>query len=159
LVKADKIYAIRKNRSWLKQRGIRITAPPLGLKPAKTAQTYYQKMKARKEAAERNQIEGKFEQGKNGYDLNEIRARLSATSESWAACIFFVMNMIHYQTKVFLCLFFRWITGCMDLPVLICLALKPYKNQNPIIGTDMNQKLKYTFPSKPYINYKIKNSL
>jgi transposase, IS5 family len=143
LVQADKIYATQENRRWLKERGIRITAPPLGRKPAKTTQTYYQKRKARKEAAERNQIEGKFGQGKNGYDLNEIRARLSATSESWAACIFFVMNLIHYQAKAFLCLFFRWITRCMDLPLLICLPLKPYLNQNPIIGTNTKQNLNY----------------
>ena len=82
LVQVDKIYATQENRRWLKERGIRITAPPLGRRPAKTAQTYYQKRKARKEAAERNHIEGKFGQGKNGYNLNEIRARLRSTSES-----------------------------------------------------------------------------
>ncbi|MDT8402523.1 MAG: transposase, partial [Bacteroidales bacterium] len=128
---------------WLKERGIRITASPMGRKPAKTALTYYQKRKARKEAAERNHIEGKFGQGKNGYELNEIRARLSATSESWVACIFFVMNLIHYQAKTFLCLFLRWITRYMDLPVLICLPLKPYLNQNSVMGTNTQQNLNY----------------
>jgi transposase, IS5 family len=143
LVQADKIYATRENRSWLKERGIRITAPPLGRKPAQNTQTYYQKRKVRKEAAERNHIEAKFGQGKNGYNLNEIRARLSATSESWVACIFFVMNLINYQAKDFLCSFFRWITRWMDQPLLICLPLKPYLDQNATIGTNTNQKLKY----------------
>jgi len=101
LVLIDQIYATRENRRWLKERGIRITAPPLGRKPAKTKQSYYQKRKARKEAAERNHIEGKFGQGKNGYDLNKIRARLKDTSESWVACIFFVMNLIHYEANHF----------------------------------------------------------
>jgi hypothetical protein len=143
LVQVDKIYATRENRRWLTERGIRITAPPLGRKPARTAQTYYQKKKARKEATERNHIEGKFGQGKNGYHLNEIRARLSATSESWVACIFFVMNLINYHAKDFLRSFFRWITQWMDLHMSICLPLKPYMNQNPITRTNTNQKLKY----------------
>jgi hypothetical protein len=50
--------------------------------------------KKKKEATERNQIEGKFEQGKNGYDLNRIRAKLKDTSESWVSAIFFIMNLI-----------------------------------------------------------------
>ncbi len=109
LVQVDKIYATRENRRWLKEKGIRITAPPLGRKPSKTDQTYYQKRKSKNEAVERNHIEGKFGQGKNGYNLNEIRARLAATSESWIACIFFIMNLIHHEGKVFLALFFRWL--------------------------------------------------
>ncbi len=111
LVLVDQIYATQKNRRWLKKRGIRITAPPLGRPKAKTNQTYYQKRKARKEAAERNQIEGKFGQGKNGYNLNEIRARLKETSESWVACIFFVMNLIHYEKVYLFGSIFRWLNG------------------------------------------------
>jgi len=65
--------------------------------------------KNQKEAAERNHIEGKFGQGKNGYNLNEIRARLRNTSESWVACIFFVMNLVHYQANYFFDYFLRWI--------------------------------------------------
>ena len=97
LVQVDKIYATRKNRSWLKERGIRITASPLGRKRKQNQDTYYQKTKRKKEATERNQIEGKFGQGKNGYNLNQIRAKLLKTSESWVSCIFFVMNLIHYE--------------------------------------------------------------
>lgn len=111
LVLVDQIYATRENRRWLKERGIRITAPPLGRLKAKANQTYYLKRKARKEAAERNQIEGKFGQGKNGYNLNEIRARLKETSESWVACIFFVMNLIHYEKTYLFDSIFRWLNG------------------------------------------------
>lgn len=109
LVQIDRIYATRENRRWLKERGIRMTAAPLGRKPVKTKQTYYQQRKARKEAAERNHIEGKFGQGKNGYNLNEIRARLKDTSESWVACIFFVMNLINYEKLNLFGSIFRWI--------------------------------------------------
>ncbi len=101
LVQVDKIYATRENRSWLKERNIRITALALGRRRSKEEETYYQKRKRRKEAAERNHIEGKFGQGKNGYNLNEIRARLKNTSESWVACIFFIMNLILYEKRSF----------------------------------------------------------
>ena len=92
----------------MKEKGIRITAAPLGRKRTKTVESYYQRCKARKEAAERNHIEGKFGQGKNGYNLNEIRARLQDTSESWVACIFFVMNLIHYEKVSLFGLISRW---------------------------------------------------
>jgi IS5 family transposase len=82
---------------WLTGNNIRITAVPLGRRKGKETETYYQKQKRRHEASERNHIEGKFGQGKNGYNLNEIRARLKNTSESWVACIFFIMNLILYE--------------------------------------------------------------
>lgn len=98
LVQVDKAYATRSNRNWLKERGIRITATALGRKKTETSR---QKSKRKKEAAERNHIEGKFGQAKNGYNLNLIRAKLRDTSESWVAGIFFVMNLINYE-KLFL---------------------------------------------------------
>lgn len=111
LVQVDKIYATRENRRWLKEREIRITAPPLGRRRETPKETYYQKRKSRKEAAERNHIEGKFGQGKNGYNLNEIRAKLKDTSESWVACIFFVMNLIHYEKTSIFCSIFKGLNG------------------------------------------------
>ena len=114
LVQADKIYATRENRRWLKERDIRITALPLGRKPIKIRENYYQRRKARKEAAERNHIEGRFGQGKNGYNLNEIRARLKATSESWVACIFFVMNLLHYEKVKIFGSIYRWLEGILS---------------------------------------------
>ena len=98
LVQVDKIYATRENRKWLQERNIRITAPALGRK-TKTKMNHYQKAKQKKEAAERNHIEGKFGQGKNRYGLNKIQARLKQTSETWISCIFFVMNLINYRKK------------------------------------------------------------
>lgn len=106
LVQVDKIYPTRKNRSWLTERGIRITAPALGRKSEKTEENAYQKRKRKKEAAERNHIEGKFGQGKNGYNLNKIRATLQNTAESWVACIFFVMNLVHFQQGFIFCSIF-----------------------------------------------------
>ncbi|MBT9145759.1 MAG: hypothetical protein DDT42_01636 [candidate division WS2 bacterium] len=47
----------------------------------------------------KKQVEGKFGQGKNGYNLDKIRARSSKTSESWIAAIFFVMNLIKFSKE------------------------------------------------------------
>ena len=60
----------------------------------------------KKEQGMRNQVEGKFGQGKNGYNLNKIRARAAKTSESWIAAIFFVMNLVRFS-KDFLLKFLK----------------------------------------------------
>jgi hypothetical protein len=130
LVQIDKIYATRENRRWLKERDIRITAQPLGRKPVKTRENYYQRNKARKEAAERNHIEGRFGQGKNGYSLNEIRARLRSTSESWVACIFFVMNLLHYGKVKFFDSFCRWLEGILSE---LCVVMQPVKPKTRLV--------------------------
>lgn len=104
LVQVDKIYATRANRKWLKSKNIRITASSLGRPSPKNQETAYLKRKKKKEAAERNHIEGKFGQGKNGYNLNQIRATLKSTSESWVACIFFIMNLINLEKNFFSCI-------------------------------------------------------
>lgn len=90
---ADKIYLTRENRLFLKEKGIAIYGKPLGRPPAKPKETAQQRYRERKKAAERNHIEGKFGQGKRGYGLNNIKARLPETSESWINAIFFVMNL------------------------------------------------------------------
>lgn len=92
LLLADRIYLTRENRALLKEKNIRIVGKPLG-RPVKEQLSPYQKQKKKKERNQRNHIEGKFGQGKNGYALNCIRARRADTSESWIAAIFFVMNL------------------------------------------------------------------
>lgn len=116
LVQVDKLYATRANRAWLKERAIRITATPLGRKSKEQlVESYYKKRKRKAEANQRNQIEGKFGQGKNGYNLNKIRAKLKETSESWVACIFFVMNLIHYQKVGAFMLYFLTLSNPMSI--------------------------------------------
>ena len=95
VVITDKIYGTRENRQWLKDLGIRYSGKPLG-RPSAQSQTQYRKRKQKKEQGIRNQVEGKFGQGKNGYNLNKVRARTLKTSESWIAAIFFVMNLIRF---------------------------------------------------------------
>jgi len=98
VVITDKIYGTRENRQWLKELDIRYSGKPLG-RPSANQQTQYQKRKQKIEQGMRNQVEGKFGQGKNGYNLNKIRARAARTSESWIAAIFFVMNLIKFSKE------------------------------------------------------------
>lgn len=93
VVLVDQIYLNKTNRNYLKSKGIEIVGKPLG-RPPKTKETSQQKWKKKKLAAQRNHVESKFGQGKRGYGLNNVKARLSETSESWIGSIFFVMNLI-----------------------------------------------------------------
>ena len=101
LVQTDDIYMTRQNRAFLKELGIRHTGRPLGRKPKKDPLTRYQKEKQKREKNQRNQIEGKFGQGKAGYNMNKIMARLADTQESWVASIVFVMNILQAMKDIF----------------------------------------------------------
>ena len=116
VVIGDQIYGTQTNRSWLKELGIRFSGKPSG-RPSEQWQDPKIKKQRRIEQGKRNEIEGKFGQGKNGYNLNKIRARRSRTSESWIACIFFVMNLIHLEANHFFGSFFRWIKSLAEASV------------------------------------------
>ena len=93
LVQVDRIYGTNANRKWCAERGIRMTVAPKGKRPEETP---YQKRKRKKEHNERNQVEGKFGQAKQGYGLNNIKAKLSNTSHSWIGAILFVTNLVKF---------------------------------------------------------------
>lgn len=95
-VLADKIYCNRENRNWLKEKGIKLKAKPLG-RPTLAVQNHVR-------PGERNPIEGLFGQAKNAYGLNRIKARLDITSESWVASIILVLNLINIIGKAPVCL-------------------------------------------------------
>jgi len=97
LIQADKIYATNANRSWCSKHGIRLTAVPKGRPPKRTAR---QKRRERKEYAERNHIEGRIGNGKQAYSLNQIKAKLRETSETWIALTIFVMNLSVFATNL-----------------------------------------------------------
>lgn len=90
LIQADKIYATNYNRNWCKENGIRLTASPKGKPVPKSA---YQKAKSKKEYAERNAIEGRIGNAKQAYSLNQIKAKLKITSQTWVAATLFVLNL------------------------------------------------------------------
>lgn len=98
-VLADKLYCSRQNRKWLKEKGIKLAAKPLGRPSAKAVENHVR-------PGERNPIEGKFGQAKNGYGMNRIRARLKNTSQSWIASIILVLNLVKLAGQAFFCLSF-----------------------------------------------------
>ena len=92
---ADPLYGTRENRDYLKEKGIRFAGKPLGRPPKmSSAEDTINRRQRQQDYRERIPIEGKFGQGKNGYDLNYIRARTSKTSEAWIRSIFLVMNLL-----------------------------------------------------------------
>jgi IS5 family transposase len=91
-VLADQIYCNRENRRWMKEKGIRLVAKPLGRPAARAVAVHLR-------PGERNPIEGKFGQGKLAYGLDCIKAKLKETSESWVACIALVLNLVNMTRK------------------------------------------------------------
>ena len=92
-VLADKLYCSRANRRWLKDRHIKLAAKPLGRPSAQAVEDHVR-------PGERNPIEGKFGQAKNGYGMNRIRARLKQTSHCWIASIILVLNLVKLTGQV-----------------------------------------------------------
>jgi hypothetical protein len=95
LIQADKIYATNENRNWCKEKNIRLTATPKGRPVKKTAR---QKRKEKKEYTERNHIEGRIGNAKQALSLNQIKAKLKETSQTWTvrraiAATLFVLNL------------------------------------------------------------------
>lgn len=93
LVQVDKIYGTNKNREWCKARNIRITVTSKGKPKELNAR---QKRKVKKEYNERNQIEGKIGQAKQGYGLNQIKAKLPKTSNTWIGVTLFITNLVKF---------------------------------------------------------------
>ena len=93
LVQVDRIYGTNKNRKWCKENNIRMTVAPKGKSKKLTA---YEKKKRRKETNERNHIEGKIGQAKQGYRLNSIKAKLSKTSDAWIGITLFITNLVKF---------------------------------------------------------------
>ena len=119
---ADPLYGTRDNRKYLNEKGIRFAGKPLGRPPKMTsAEDTINRRQRKQDYRERIPIEGKFGQGKNGYDLNYIRARTAKTSEAWIRSIFLVMNLL-----VLIRFLFAWVPARMEWPVATELVSKFY---------------------------------
>ncbi len=90
-VHVDRIYRTRTNRAICKERGIRISGPPLGRPPANPQPEVIRQQ--REDERFRNAIEGKFGQAKRRFSLSRVMARLSDSAESAIAITFLVMNL------------------------------------------------------------------
>jgi IS5 family transposase len=106
-VHADQIYRTRANRKYCKERGIRLSGPPLG-RPVVEEQAAL-RQQAQADARVRNQIEGKFGQGKRRFSLARIMAKLAPTAETSIAITFLVMNLERW-----LALFIWLFWGCLS---------------------------------------------
>lgn len=90
---ADKIYRNRKNIRYCKERGIRLSGPPLG-RPSKNKELLKRQYTEEKEdMGIRNAVEGKFGEGKRNYGLGMIHTKLNETSETVIAMQILVMNL------------------------------------------------------------------
>jgi len=109
VVMGDTIYGTRKNRAYLKDKGIRFAGKALGRPrkqtPENAEQLKAEKKQREKEYRQRIPIEGKFGQGKSGYRMNYIRAKRSDTSISWVNSILLVMNLLVLLERYFLAQF------------------------------------------------------
>jgi len=90
-VLADKLFRNRKNLTFCKERGIRLSGPRLGRQTMQSQKVQWKQ--ERKDASARNAVEGKFGEGKTKYGLDCIMARLQATSETVISMIFLCMNI------------------------------------------------------------------
>ena len=119
-VHVEKIYRTRENRGWCKERGIRISGPPLGRPPKNVSQE--QKKQAQDDESFRNAIEGKFGQAKRRFSLKLVMTKLPETSETSMAITFLVVNlstMLRQFLSLFLSLFTNNRTGDLIKRLLI----------------------------------------
>lgn len=103
-VHVDQIYRTRSNRSWCKERGIRMSGPPLGRRSAHVSKAT--KKQAQEDEKARQAIEGKFGQAKRRFNLDRVMAKLNNTSQTVIAISFLVMNLVAGLRKL-LWLFLR----------------------------------------------------
>lgn len=100
---ADQIYRTKANRTWCKEHGIRLMGLPTE-KLDKDEQVIL-RQQFREDEKIRNQIEGKFGQGKRRFSLSLVMAKLASTAETAIAISFLVMNLEHLLRQVLLFIF------------------------------------------------------
>ncbi len=105
-VHVDKIYRTRENRAWCKERGIRISGPPLGRPRLDVSKEV--KKQAREDEKIRNAIEGKFGQGKRRFSLGRVMAKLPDTSQTAIAITFLVMNLSRILRQIIWAFFWQF---------------------------------------------------
>ena len=119
-VHVDKIYRTRENRAYCKERGIRLSGPPLGRKPQTVSRA--EKRQAHQDETIRNQVEGKFGQGKRRFGLARVMAKLAGTSAAQIVLTFLVMNLERALQLLFFVL--CWLRPSW-LPTILVPSLSP----------------------------------
>jgi len=98
-VMADTIFRTRDNIKALKEKGIRISGPPLGRRQISLVKAM--KLQAKIDAGVRNQVESSYGVMKRKYLLDKIAARLEETSKTCIALAFLVKNLDHRLRSLF----------------------------------------------------------
>lgn len=106
-VQADKIYRNRTNLNYCRDRGIRLSGPPLGRPPKDYGKQKESRRLAYRDSCERNAVEGKFGEAKNIGSLGRLTARLKDTSEAQISMVFLVLNL-NKVLRDLLRLFLEW---------------------------------------------------
>jgi hypothetical protein len=102
-VLVDSIYRTQVNRSYCKERGIRLSGKPLG-RPKKDS--VYDKKQSRKDETDRIEVERKFSHAKGSFGLGLIRTRLETTSMTAISLSIIALN-IAYIKRCSFHLFYR----------------------------------------------------
>jgi len=106
-IHADQIYRTRDNLRWCKERGIRLSGPPLGRPAQDEAIQAHLKQQAREDEAIRVEIEGKFGQAKRRFSLGRVMAKLAHTAQTSIAITILVLNLERWLRC--LLLFLLWL--------------------------------------------------
>jgi len=89
----DKAYHNRENRSWCKENGIELGAPPVGRPPKDETERKEIARQVRKDELGRIEVEGKFGVAKRRFSLGRVMTRLRESSECVISLVFMVMNL------------------------------------------------------------------
>ena len=114
LIIADSIYHTKANKTFCQNNHIKLIGKRLS-KRAMAKMSPKERKQDQKHHNSRNQVEGKFGQGKNGYELNEIKTRYANTSATWIAAVYFIMNILVFAGSSFLSFFIGCITHAIPL--------------------------------------------
>ncbi|MEL6937981.1 MAG: transposase, partial [Cyanobacteria bacterium J06598_1] len=118
------IYRTQANRSWCKERGIRLSGPPLGRPKQDKTLRAEQKRQAREDEKRRVAIEGKFGQAKRRFSLSRVMPKLAETAQCAIAITFLVLNLERWLRQLLWCLFYGlgidrrdsgWLTACSSI--------------------------------------------
>ncbi|GAB1398965.1 hypothetical protein MASR1M66_04170 [Aminivibrio sp.] len=93
IICADMIFRTCANHAWCNEKGIRLSGPRLGRPPKDEKKLAEIRRYEREDSGKRNEVEGKFGEGKRKYGLDLIRGKLPETSESMMALQFIIMNL------------------------------------------------------------------
>jgi len=115
----DQIYRTKVNRAYCKERGIRISGSPLGRPKKDDKEQAALRKQTLEDIGVRNQIEGKFGQGKRRFSLGLIKSKLAETAEASIAITFLVMNLEHLLRPFFVLWAMVSSYGCFFLGIQV----------------------------------------